>query len=203
MEKTNDNIKQLLEKIKALAINGVDGEKENAQLLLKKLMLKYNISDNDIIVDKKTWRDVTIPRFRLHNKLFWHIIFSTTDTKGYIKTKKRDVIKLELTQAELIEILAKYEFYSKHFDRDLNAFMLSFVSKNNLFPKRDSEQELKPLSPEKMEEIMRAREFMKAQNKYQYGSSKQQLQLDFEDEDEPPKKEYYNLSDYPDEDDEY
>ena len=37
-----------LERVKALAERGVGGEKENAEALLKRLMEKYDISDEDI-----------------------------------------------------------------------------------------------------------------------------------------------------------
>ena len=37
-----------LERVKALAERGVGGEKENAEALLKRLMEKYGISDEDI-----------------------------------------------------------------------------------------------------------------------------------------------------------
>ena len=39
-----------LERVKALAERGVGGEKENAEALLKRLMEKYDISDEDIVV---------------------------------------------------------------------------------------------------------------------------------------------------------
>ena len=38
-----------LERVKALAERGVGGEKENAEALLKRLMEKYEISDEDIV----------------------------------------------------------------------------------------------------------------------------------------------------------
>ena len=37
-----------LERVKALAERGVGGEKENAEALLKRLMAKYGISEDDI-----------------------------------------------------------------------------------------------------------------------------------------------------------
>lgn len=37
-----------LERVRALAERGVDGEKENAEALLQRLMVKYGITDEDI-----------------------------------------------------------------------------------------------------------------------------------------------------------
>ncbi|WP_162140302.1 hypothetical protein [Haploplasma axanthum] len=185
MEKTNDNIKQLLEKIKALAINGVDGEKENAQLLLKKLMHKYKITDNDLEINKRDWRNVTLPRFRLHNKLFWAIIQSTYDITAYRKTSKRDVIKLFITQSELVEIIAKYNFYVYHFDVDIDAFAISFISKNKLFPVTERAGTPREMTEREYQRWLKAHAI--ETSKYNYNSGqlgKEQLQLDFEEKEE-------------------
>ncbi|MDY0277163.1 MAG: hypothetical protein RBQ97_03665 [Acholeplasma sp.] len=175
--------KQLLLKIKALAENGTDGEKVNAQKLLSELMTKYGISDAELELNKREWRDVTLPRFRLHNKLFWQIIMSTYDITKYRKTNKRDVIKLEITHSEHLEILARYEFYVHYFDIDIDAYLHAFCSKNKLFPKTKASGNPRQLTERQYQKLLRAQQLSDRVNKYQYGSNKlsEQLKLDFND----------------------
>ena len=44
---------EILKKLKALADRGIGGEKENAELLLKKYMKKYNISEKELNKDEE------------------------------------------------------------------------------------------------------------------------------------------------------
>ena len=47
------NKEELLKKIKALADRGVDGERENAQAILYRLMEQYGISEAEIEEDRR------------------------------------------------------------------------------------------------------------------------------------------------------
>ncbi len=56
------NKEELIKKIKALADRGVGGEKENAQKLLKELMQKYNINEEEISEDIIKEFDIKMPK---------------------------------------------------------------------------------------------------------------------------------------------
>ena len=56
------NKEDLIKKIKALADRGIGGEKENAQKLLKELMQKYNINEEEISEDVIKEFDIKMPK---------------------------------------------------------------------------------------------------------------------------------------------
>lgn len=133
-----NNKKELLEKLKALAQRGVGGEKENAELLLKKLMKKYNISDEELERDSIDLYKIIIPRHFMMRKLASQVAYSVIgndDTKGiYFSGNKNKIFYFKGTQSEFLEFEAKYKFYSNWLKKDLDIFYIAFLQKNEIFP---------------------------------------------------------------------
>ena len=126
---------ELLQKIQALAKSGCAGEKENAELLLKKLMKKYNISEQDIELDK-----IIAFRFTYKNqfeeKLAHQIaysIYGNINSEKLIYTNRKQG-EIWCTNAEFLEFDAKFAFYKTCLQKDLSMFYNDKNKKNNIFP---------------------------------------------------------------------
>ena len=177
----NNNKLELIKKLKALASGGVGGEKQNAIKMLERLQKKYDISDTEIETEEKKFREFTVPRFKLYNKLFWQIM-ATYGISRYKKTRKRDVIKIECTASEQLEMLAKFQFYYIYFQKDIETFWLAFISKNELWSKTSKEP--RELTEKEMQERLEAERLAQRLNKYEYETDRlknEQLQLEFEE----------------------
>lgn len=126
---------ELLQKIKALAEQGVGGEKETAQIILQELMKKYGVTDEDLEQDET---ELTWFRFRdnIEEKLLAQIIYMVTNKIPYGCKRERRVKKLgiECTVVEKMEIELNYEFYKKAMVEELKIFFSAFINKNGLYP---------------------------------------------------------------------
>ena len=126
-----------LERVKALAERGVGGEKENAEALLKRLMEKYEISDEDI--EDTSTRTYFIryqtqwERKLLHQIAYMHL--GSGHSFGCVGTytnRSRKKVGVECTPAQYIEIEADYEFFRTAMEEEMSIFYTAFISKNNL-----------------------------------------------------------------------
>lgn len=131
----NENKAQLLQKIKALAEQGVGGEKESAQKILDQLMKKYGISEEDLLEEK-----VALEWFRykdyLEKRLLDQIIYMVMgDVDTYKKSGGRHkLVGVYCTVYKKIEIEANYEFFKNAFINEFKIFYVAFCNKNRLFP---------------------------------------------------------------------
>lgn len=144
----NNNILDLLRKLKALAEQGVDGERENATDMLHRLMAKHGITMEDLGIHVLKEREFYIADKEM--QLFVQVLGSVTGPSQKILSYKRDTKKLksrfvELTDADYIEVEAKWEFYRRAWkeerERQLQLLMKAFVHKNRLYPKKIEGQE--------------------------------------------------------------
>lgn len=132
---------ELAKKIKALAEQGIDGEKENAEKLLKSLMKKHNISIEDLEDEKVEPFYFQIPPSK--HELEYRILHQLT---GMFKIKlygrfppkvmKEYGLKgnymIECSKLLYLEINAKYEFYIARMEKRIDEFFYAFCIKNNL-----------------------------------------------------------------------
>lgn len=134
---------ELLNKIKALADNGVGGEKQNATKLLADLMQKYNIGENELqteVLHDFEFKFSGVYAKELAHQVLYSIIGNLDNSKGFFIAvtyggKKKNIIRC--TNAEFIEFQAKYKFYKYHFLKDLDIFYDAFVEKNDIYPPDD------------------------------------------------------------------
>lgn len=135
----SSKIIELAKKLKALADRGVDGEKENAAEMLGKFMEKHKLSLEDIEGEKKRRR-----RFKVlaDQKIFFNQICSNVLGRNYrVESTGQAIYKVvEVTDAEYVEILAKYEFYWKHYQKEQEIFYKAFIQKNQLYRKETDEE---------------------------------------------------------------
>lgn len=148
------NKAELLKKIKALADRGVDGERENAQTLLTRLMEQYGISETEIEEERRetAWFPYSQETER---RLLNQIIYMVTGAGGFgcvgeYSGRKRKKKGTECTAAERLEIEANYAFFKEAMKKELEIFYSAFANKNNLFPPADKvkPRSIEELSPE-------------------------------------------------------
>ncbi len=126
----------ILKKLKALADRGILGEKENAELCLKKLMKKYNINDEQLESTVRKRRYIKY-KFDYECRLISQILYSMIpELPSYIpKDRRRSYIIVDLSESEYIEFSYLYSIYKADFYKELDYFYSSFVGKNSIYPK--------------------------------------------------------------------
>ena len=168
-----ESIKDKLKKIKALADNGVSGEAENAKQILNDLLLKYNITIDELIsTEKETYS------FEFKNKsqkeLLFQIYGKVTNKPRlsyYTYRTVKNCIGFDLTPMQYAEINLLYGVYSealesekkilsKRHKEERNLFTAAFIRKHNIYPDVESEQDQKEIDIEKILKVLRMSEDM-------------------------------------------
>lgn len=158
-----DNKKELLLKLQELAKRGVNGEKENADKLLKKLMKKYNISEDEINNEEINEVELEL-RNDIEVRLASKILFSFFDNAPlYRRWKKRVKCYTKLTKSQEIEFRYMLSVYLEDFRKQELIFYRAFINKNRIFPKEILDGEGKSpydASPEERAEILKSQMMM-------------------------------------------
>lgn len=148
---------EILKKLKALADRGIGGEKENAELLLKKYMKKYNISEKELNKDEEKKVYITLKN-EIELKLASQILYAFFNNSPLYKHKekgKRAKYYTILTTSQEIEFRYMYSIYLESFKKQELIFYRAFISKNNIFPK-DVNTDMNEVSDEEREEMIKA-----------------------------------------------
>ena len=122
------NAEELIAKVKALAEEGVAGEKENAKLLLDKLCKKHNIRLEDIDDERVDFFDISWTsqyERRLFNQVFYSVVGNLDNEKGFYTYRHR-----------------RNNFYKYHLEKDMKLFYDAFVEQNDIYPTKDK---IKPI----------------------------------------------------------
>lgn len=152
----DENKKALLQKLKALAEQGVGGEKINAQKLLNALMQQYGISDadlddsNPVLCEFKCKSDI-------EEKLLIQTIFKVTNSRSMYTFSRRAggrTIKhlwgCKCTAAQRVEIEFLFDFYKRVFVKDFDIFVAAFIQKHAIFGDTPSHEEPRRIDLEKL-----------------------------------------------------
>lgn len=154
-----------LQKLYALAMRGVGGEKEQARALLEKLAKKYAISMEDL--DEEAVKEFI---FEYHGKeqerILKQIIYMVTDDSNsmynmrYKASGKSCTTKLGAycTDAQKAEIEFLFDFRKKLWEREKEALIRAYFQKHRLFGKLKDGEEGRTISNEeyrKMEALIR------------------------------------------------
>lgn len=132
-----DKIAAKLKKIKALAERGVGGEKETAMRMYEDLKARYELEDEEIMLDA-----VTLHWFRyadeLEERVLRWIFYKVTGDASYHiytgKYRRRKKRGCDCTEIEAAEITLLYNFYKEELKRELEAFLVAFRCGNDLYP---------------------------------------------------------------------
>lgn len=125
----------LLQKLKALAERGVGGEKETAARLLKKLMAKYDVSEQDLDDQRQELREFRWSK-PYEDKLLHQVCYMVLgkhDTYHYRGSRKK-VALVRCTQAQRIEIEAAFDFYRHYLEEALAKCYQAFITAEGIFP---------------------------------------------------------------------
>lgn len=132
----------LLKKIRALAERGVGGEADNAEEILRRLMEKYGVSEDELDEEERRRHD-----FEYHGKeqekLLRQVVYKVTGGYAYKlvyrasgrKVKTR--LGADCTAAEKVEIEFLFDFYTRLWERERDAFLSAFIQKHRIFTIRD------------------------------------------------------------------
>ena len=132
----------LLKKIRALAERGVGGEADNAEEILRRLMEKYGVSEDELDEEERRRHD-----FEYHGKeqekLLRQVVYKVTGGYAYNlvyrasgrKVKTR--LGADCTAAEKVEIEFLFDFYARLWERERDAFLSAFIQKHRIFTIRD------------------------------------------------------------------
>ena len=151
----------LLKKIRALAERGVGGEADNAEEILRRLMEKYGVSEDELDEEERRRHD-----FEYHGKeqekLLRQVVYKVTGGYAYnlvynatgrkVKTK----LGADCTAAEKVEIEFLFDFYTRLWERERAAFLSAFIQKHRIFAIRDD------IEPQKLsrEELLKMQALM-------------------------------------------
>ena len=146
-----DKIILLAKKLKALAERGIGGEKINAETMLESLMIKHNLSFEQIQENEIITKIYNVSE--KYQRLFIQVIQTINpeiQTFGHRESRNKAIV--ECTPSEAIELQAKFDFYKKAYESESKEheriFFEAFVQKNRLF--EDKEPEPKELSEEEI-----------------------------------------------------
>lgn len=161
---TNEQIKERIRKVLALAQQGDGGEMEVAKIQLTAMLEKYGLRLEDITSEERRECE-----FKYRNKDEMHVLIGvlynsfgsdSNITKEARISKYYKVIRVNLTEIERIDIANAYDYYRKTYAREkramLKALFPAFVNKHALFDiaERDDEQPARPLSPDELLRIL-------------------------------------------------
>ena len=143
---------ELLQKIKALSEVGVGGEKDNALVLLNKLM--SSTAGADLPIEEPEEH-----RFHYHNhwekRLLLQIMSKiATDRQKYRYLSgpgSKSTVCCVCTETEKLQIEFEYAFYSRLWAEELETFFHAFVQKHRLFA--PTPVHTNKLAPEELERI--------------------------------------------------
>lgn len=151
----------LLKKIRALAERGVGGEADNAEEILRRLMEKYGVSEDELDEEERRRHD-----FEYHGKeqekLLRQVIFKVTGGYAYnlvynaTGRKVKTRLGADCTAAEKVEIEFLFDFYTRLWERERAAFLSAFIQKHRIFSIRDD------IEPQKLsrEELLKMQALM-------------------------------------------
>lgn len=166
---SNKNYLELAKKLQALAGGGVHGEKENAQKALDALMQKHGITKEELEENKTDWHEFKVGK--QYQKLFFQVAMATIGNRGATYRQHRhnqNVIFLEVSIAEQIEIQGKYEFYWHAFKTEQETLLRAFIMRHNLYNIDDDGKTADELTMEELAAAAKAANLARGMEKHEY-----------------------------------
>lgn len=129
-----DTIIDLLRKIKTLADNGIDGEREVAQKKFMQLLLKYDLTLDDIVDQSISWHAFGYKNVMEKSLLLQCVgyIMQTREVRhAFVRNRKKLIFQITKTQA--VDLTECYEHYKKELNGELDMFFSAFIHKHRIF----------------------------------------------------------------------
>lgn len=156
---SNTKIISKLRKIYELALNGVGGEKANAERLLTKLLKKHDMTIEHLSREFEPTYEYYFPfKDEFERSLLTQVICKVLDTHEYTyrRYNKRKSIHIEVTPSQFFEIDMLYGLYKKAWAKELQATIAAFISVNEIYPESENPnptEDSEPMSDEELERL--------------------------------------------------
>lgn len=141
----SDAAMRKIKKILALAERGVDGEREAAQSMLANLLVKHNLTIEDIAGEgqKREWVELSFSGEQEETLLNQIVRKVRNDNDLYtIKNKRvRTKQKYELSAAEHVEVEFLFSILKNALGIELDKMVTAFIYKNKLFAHKNEDTE--------------------------------------------------------------
>ncbi len=144
-----DKKMELLKKLQRLAEDdrGNDNERISAETMLNQLMLKWNISINDLELDTEKPREIefySLYEKKLIFQICYKLFKNNKSIRGYVSQRskyKRTHLTIDMTDSEFIEFEYLYSTYRQDLQKEMDLFYSAFVAKNNIYPELTKEEQ--------------------------------------------------------------
>ncbi|MGJ8677208.1 MAG: hypothetical protein ACSHX0_06805 [Akkermansiaceae bacterium] len=144
----NKKLESKLKKLLSLARHGTRGEAVNAGEMLEGLMLKHNITLEEIEGEKieEVW--FRYKSIKFHSGLMNQILYKVGNGRDSFKGRYHpNQFLMEVTAAERMEVEMSYEIYSKALDDEMSLTYDAFIQAQGIFPESPADESTqKPLS---------------------------------------------------------
>jgi len=144
----------LAQKLHALSLRGVDGERTTAEAMLQKLMAKHRITMEDLQLVQRTERDYPYESIE-HRDFICQVVWSVQAMAKPQDWKKGSAVVVDLSHAEHLEMLLKLDHYWQLYQRELAIFYEAFIRKNDLVRRTPADEQKSELTPEEVQRIRR------------------------------------------------
>ena len=139
-DKSSDNIKELAQKLQALAERGEEHERKLAKAKLERLLNKYDLSSEELLENYESVYEFSYKN-KFERKLILQIAYKVCDSipefynyRNAISNRKcRNLIGVKCTKVQSIEIEFLFEFYSELLKKEVDFFVGAFIQKHELF----------------------------------------------------------------------
>lgn len=156
--KPSVKIKELAQKLQALAERGEEHERKLAKAKLEKLLNNYDLTSEELSENYESVHKFSYKN-KFERKLILQIAYKVRDsipeTYNYRNTvsnrKCRNLMGVKCTKAQSIEIEFLFEFYSELFKKEVDFFFDAFIQKYELFGTSTGENNSPSRSLEELE----------------------------------------------------
>ena len=128
-------ILELARKIKALAEQGVGGEKINAKKILTDLCEKHGIKIGDLESDQQQAASFIGTQYTHQILVNTIALVCGNEREKYIWKNKPYGVIVNVTEAERLEIEMYFSIYRQAFEATLTDLQVAFIMKNDIYPK--------------------------------------------------------------------
>lgn len=157
---------ELLKKLKTLAERGERGERDTASIMLRKIMDKYGITEDELD-DEKVEMHWFGFKDKLDEKLLFQILYMVLGGEA-VYTNGIKKIGVDCTVSQAVEIESFYSFYKVKLKEDLEVCYHAFVMKNNLYPQNGKTLDIKNLSAKEIEDFYKAQKMAMGMQRHEY-----------------------------------
>lgn len=152
--------KERLQKLYALAMRGVGGEKENATAILEKLIKKYGYSMEDLDTEAIQQYEIKY-KGEQERLLLMKIVYKVTDDKEamhdlkyvYSGRKCKNQLGVSCTAAQRAEIEFLFDFHKRLWEQERAALLQAYIQKHALYGNLKDGEKPRELTKEELEKM--------------------------------------------------